>query len=672
MKNKFILSSGILALALFSSTHWASAQSAVPSSLSYQGRVNDANGNLVGSPAPVNRTVIFRVWDSPTANAPVNLLYSEQQVVTIASGEFNVLVGQGLTVPGEEAKKVAFDSVFNAAERFLGVTVDDGTAAADPEITPRQQLVTSAFAFRAKTAEGVPNNAITSSMLAAGAVTPNSIAPNAIDNTKLAAGAVTTASIAAGAIDNTKLAAGAVNTASIAPNAIDSSKLAAGAVTTASIAAGAIDNTKLAAGAVTNASIADNSISGSKLAAGSVTSDKLVLGAGSGFWTEAGGNVYRASGRVGIGTSSPAGPLHIATADSTDPNRGEYLRMTGASASANFIADQGIVLELGQNNPTVGAGRHLWISDSARLRGANFTRIRLGLMAETTTGNNFIDVCNDAGTAGYPLSLNPTGGNVGIGIPNPTERLQVNGNGRFTGTLFAVANQTFSDARIKNIVARSNPRSDLEVIRKLQVTDYRMIDQTTHGDRIQKGFIAQEVQEIVPEAVTELKHSFIPSINAPAMQTTYHSDTKTLRIVLEKAHGLKPGDLVELKDDKRSWEVKVSETINDVSFVAGPLEEPISNVFVYGRKVDDFLTVNYDRLFTTGIGAIQELSGQVKSLQTENDDLRAKLAASERRFSELESAHKARIARLDAIESALRSSGGALVSIRAEKKDEVK
>ncbi len=651
MKNKFILTSRILALGLIIAMPCALAQSGVPGSLSYQGRVTDASGNPVGNPAAVNRAVIFRVWDSPTASGPANLLYSEQQVVTIDKGEFNVLVGQGLTVPGEEAKKVALDTVFDGAQRFLGVTVDDGTAAADLEITPRQQLVTSAFAFRAKTAEEVTPNAITSSMLATNAVTRNSIAPEAIDSSKLAPES----------IDSSKLAAGS----------IVGSKLAAGSVTSDHIATGAIDSFKLAAGAVTNAAIADNSISGSKLAAGSITSDKLAVGAASGFWSEQGGNVFRASGNVGIGTSNPLVKLHIVNTDTTSPSRGEYFRMTGAAMNNNlpgfpFDANHGIVFELGQNSPT---GRHLWISDTARLRGAGMTRIRLGLMAETTAVHNFIDVCDDTGTGGFPLSLNPEGGGVGIGSfyagtggLGPVPALYVGGDGQFTGTVTASNISTFSDARIKSIVSRSKPGADLELVRKLQVTDYRMIDQKALGGRVQKGFIAQEVQKIVPEAVTELKHSFIPSINAPPKKATFDADSKTLHIVLEKAHGLKKGDMVQLKDDKRSWELNVSETSDATSFVAGPVEAPLSEIHVYGKKVDDFLSLDYNRLFTAGIGAIQELADQVEAVEAENAELRAKLAASEQRFSELEAADKTRRARLTAIEQMLSTSNGAVLT----------
>ena len=148
-------------LALYSTL--ATAQtSAVPGFISYQGRVLDGAGGNVGTGTPVNRTVIFRIWDNPSSTAVANLLYSESQTVTISEGEFSVLVGQGVanvtqTFGYSEADKKSADlgTVFTGSNRYLGVTVDDGTVAADNEITPRQQIVSTAYAMRAKFAESI-------------------------------------------------------------------------------------------------------------------------------------------------------------------------------------------------------------------------------------------------------------------------------------------------------------------------------------------------------------------------------------------------------------------------------------------------------------------------------------------------------------------------------------
>ncbi|MES2707023.1 MAG: tail fiber domain-containing protein [Verrucomicrobiota bacterium] len=128
----------------------------LPGFISYQGRVLNSAGTVVGAGTPENRTVIFRIWDHSSNAVATNLIYSETQTVTISEGEFSVLVGQGVGTAGETTKgppNFSIANAFNGSGRYLGVTVDDGTAAADNEITPRQQIVSSAFAFRSKFAE---------------------------------------------------------------------------------------------------------------------------------------------------------------------------------------------------------------------------------------------------------------------------------------------------------------------------------------------------------------------------------------------------------------------------------------------------------------------------------------------------------------------------------------
>ncbi len=137
----------LIALPLLSA-HLAFAQTNIPGSISYQGRVSDASGALIGDTVPVNRTVILRIYGSPTGT---DVLYSEQQVVTISKGQFSVLLGTGLVV-GSEPHPAVVDAL-TGVDRFLGITVDDGTPTADPEISPRQQMVSTAFALRAMKAE---------------------------------------------------------------------------------------------------------------------------------------------------------------------------------------------------------------------------------------------------------------------------------------------------------------------------------------------------------------------------------------------------------------------------------------------------------------------------------------------------------------------------------------
>lgn len=290
-------------LALFCWPALAFAQtSSVPALINYQGRATDASGAVLGTPAPVNRTIIFRIWDSPSSTAPANRLYSEQQNVTITGGDFSVMIGAGTPVAADVGNPYSSLSgaLFGGVTRFLGITIDDGDGnlANDPEGSPRQQIVSGAFALRAQIAESVTpgavtsaalaSNAVTGAALAAGSVTSAKISNGVVGTTQLADSAVTPAKLAAAAVGTAQLADGAVTSAKLAGTSLDATKLAAGAITLAKVGTDAVTSAKIvdgsigsadfAAGAVETAKLADSSVSSAKLAANSVDGTKLVDG----------------------------------------------------------------------------------------------------------------------------------------------------------------------------------------------------------------------------------------------------------------------------------------------------------------------------------------------------------------------------------------------------------
>ena len=266
------IASLLATLCLFQSSH---AATAVPDAISFQGRALTATGALMGAGTPVNRTVTFRIWDHPSNSLVTNLLYSEQQVVTIAEGEFSVLIGTGTATAGtpltySETEKglptVKISDAFGGVTRYLGVTIDDGTEAVDNEISPRQQFVTSTYAMRAKVAEGVDGSAITTAMLANNSVTTSQVGDAAITNSKLAPNAVTATQIVDATITTAKLADASVTTAKIADANVTTAKLADASVTGTKIASAAITAANLATGSVNSTAILDGTLTGTDIA----------------------------------------------------------------------------------------------------------------------------------------------------------------------------------------------------------------------------------------------------------------------------------------------------------------------------------------------------------------------------------------------------------------------
>ena len=181
----------------------------------------------------------------------------------------------------------------------------------------------------------------------------------------------------------------------------------------------------------------------------------------------------------------------------------------------------------------------------------------------------------------------------------------------------------FSDARHKKLLSRGNGASDLALLNQLKVSNYTFIDTVGKGKEIQMGFIAQEVEKIVPNAVKKLQ-DYIPSIYDMAERLVYDAKLKTLTITTKKPHNFQAKGEIKLISLEKEHKVKADKIIDAHTFVVNNWEKSLNKIFVFGKQVNDFRTVDYDRLFTLGISSIQELSRKIDALEKENQLLKAK------------------------------------------------
>jgi hypothetical protein len=153
----------VVLLALAPSTVMAQATPTPPERMSYQGFVTDGNGVALGTSAPKNYDVIFRIWNDQSATAAANRLWTEQQTVTVDKGYFSVLLGEGSQYASEVHPNLsALFAAADASERYVEFTVKGiGSGGADVTILPRLKLLTSPYAFLAKNASTLisPNGA---------------------------------------------------------------------------------------------------------------------------------------------------------------------------------------------------------------------------------------------------------------------------------------------------------------------------------------------------------------------------------------------------------------------------------------------------------------------------------------------------------------------------------
>jgi Chaperone of endosialidase len=189
----------------------------------------------------------------------------------------------------------------------------------------------------------------------------------------------------------------------------------------------------------------------------------------------------------------------------------------------------------------------------------------------------------------------------------------------------------FSDARIKDIIGISNSTKDLETLKALQITDYMMKDKIIKGNKSFKKVIAQQVEKVYPQAVS-LSTSVVPDIYSLAEKVVYDETNKTLTVSLcgtppAKSYDIKIGEKIEFVHEK---EGKIKAEVIEVSgnsFIVKDWKYETDKIFVYGREVNDFRTVDYEAISMLGISAIQELAKEIEKLKSQNSKLKADFSA---------------------------------------------
>jgi hypothetical protein len=165
-----------------------------------------------------------------------------------------------------------------------------------------------------------------------------------------------------------------------------------------------------------------------------------------------------------------------------------------------------------------------------------------------------------------------------------------------------------SDARIKKDITFIE--DSLQKLRLVEPKKYKHIENKNNHEIF--GFIAQQVKEHFPEAVI-LKTDFIPNVNK---LTTYESlSDNQIRIQDLSQVDIVVGDKVRIVNSKGEHIVEVisKESNNTVVLqLNNPLEmSGDSNIdkyiYIYGKEVKDFHTLNKDYLFTINFSATQEL-----------------------------------------------------------------
>ena len=337
-------------------------------------------------------------------------------------------------------------------------------------------------------------------------------------------------------------------------------------------------------------------------------------------------------GNVGIGNSSPNGKLDIYTSSNTGD--GAVFAPDG-NADNNFTI-QTYIDALGSGgwaNRTTYAGG---CCNNLALQ-PDVGTVSIG----GTSASNKFNVYGNSYFSGY-IGINTTGPAVPLDIQNSTaynegtyEALYYNSGSSYgitpascsscgvsihaTGRILAAEIDATSDRRIKTNIEPLSSRPLLDIANSLAVVHYNYIDWMTKGRTTKTGFIAQEVEKNIPSAVTT-STDFIPSIFETSELVKV--DGKRLLVTTHKPHALAAGDEVRIFDKaNKRYDVKVAEIISAVEFSVNDWTGDADPLFIYGKKVTDLHSVDFDQITAVAIGAVQELSKRVHSLERKNQSL---------------------------------------------------
>lgn len=353
--------------------------------------------------------------------------------------------------------------------------------------------------------------------------------------------------------------------------------------------------------------------------------------------------VYRlsiiAGGNVGIATTAPATKLAVGGAGANVYNTDLWVE-SNLHVQGNETLTQGgrgrlrvgtawNYIGIYAENTSTGAANDLVL-------GASSSRVRVG----PDNGNQSLLVSGRVGIGISPaVPLHVAGGQAYqfilesyLDVNGATKSRQSRGDLPHSiiaeQRIRAAAFDVVSDARIKNIIGTSEGASDLATLLKINITDYTYRDVFGKGDAPHKKVIAQQVEQVFPQAVNK-QIDVLPDIYQPA---PFAAGWVTL------ATDLKKGERVRLISEQGEGVYEVLEAMPDK--FRTDFQQEGDKVFVFGREVNDFCTVDYDAIAMLNVSATQQLKkekdAEVKALRAESARLHAAHEAITKRLQLLE------------------------------------
>lgn len=350
-------------------------------------------------------------------------------------------------------------------------------------------------------------------------------------------------------------------------------------------------------------------------------------------------NIYYNGGNVGIGETNTGGfrlyvnqSLRIgktgAVLDFGDDfgvqiyrfNDSKELRFVTGSVDNRMILDTSGRLSIGTTDTA---------TETLNLRGS----ISLGTF-NTTASTNYVGYYNfssgNSCLVGMEIENTTLGGNYSQKLHFHTHhyatttgrKLTIEENGTITipGHMNVKSMTITSDRRIKKDIEEINDENALNKLLLIQPTTYNYIDEDNNkGFGKVYGFIAQQIREVIPEAVI-IRNYVIPNIYKNCL--IYNKR--------EIHHSIPLDTPIDYEVKIKGASYKIKEIYDDYFVIDKDIDA--DEIFVYGYEVNDFHTLSKDYIYTLNVCATQELHRRIEAqnvvIKSQDDrikDLEAKV-----------------------------------------------
>jgi hypothetical protein len=401
------------------------------------------------------------------------------------------------------------------------------------------------------------------------------------------------------------------------------------------------------------------------------------------------GNLNIMNGNVGIGTTNPTTKMQVASALSTTlntnfaTNSDAYWTNNWGLSIINDFTNNNKLNANSTTRPALGLGLSTGLYPTAYItsltphgdNGWNPLMIDGGKVCFNT--NSFGNVGIATSSPAYPLDIGGSAGDTTYPGYTVYTYTGTEGNNnlqtsiRVVGGIMASQFVANSDSRIKNNIIDIDDEKALQTLRLIKPKTYNYVDKIQRGNRNVIGFIAQEIKEIIPNAITISKY-YVP--NFYTLCQVAATDSSNILLVTSPidlswnplhdqsgnafvdadgnacsdASGNKVFNVKLYDQSNNEIECKTTNVLDKRSFLVDIADKKLSvgEYFLYGQEVDDFHNIDKSAIFTVVTAAVQDIDR--KQVLDE-----AKIEAQDLRISELESKNASLEARLAAIEQML-------------------